>query len=51
MAAYIIDKGFLPEYFSKTGKKADNADNIKNVLVCSLEKTGSAAAMVLTKTT
>ena len=50
IAAYIIDKGFLPEYFSKTGKKANNADNIKNVLVCSLEKTGSAAAMVLTKT-
>jgi 3-oxoacyl-(acyl-carrier-protein) synthase len=50
IAAYILDKGFLPEYFSETGNKADKADNMKNVLVCSLEKTGSAAAMVLTKT-
>ncbi len=51
MGAYIIDNGFLPEYFSNSESKSNSADNIKNVLVCSLEKTGSAAAMVLTKTT
>jgi 3-oxoacyl-(acyl-carrier-protein) synthase len=48
-AAYIIKQGVLPDYFMMQRKEKVSVKKIKNVLVCTLEKTGSAAAMILSK--
>ncbi len=49
IAAHIIKKGMLPDNFIKNDKNHDKCNNIKHVLICNLEETGHAAAVVLSK--
>jgi len=49
LAAYMIYKGTLPGPFMKRWEEKTKLNTIQNVIVCNLEETGSAAALVLSK--
>jgi 3-oxoacyl-[acyl-carrier-protein] synthase II len=49
LAAYIIYKDALPDSFIKRCEEERKLNTIRNVIVCNLEETGAAAAIVLSK--
>jgi len=49
LAASMIFKGALPASFIKRCEEKSKLNTIQNVIVCNLEETGAAAALVLSK--
>lgn len=49
LAAYMIYKDALPEPFMKRCEEKRKLNTIQNVMVCNLEETGTASAIVLSK--
>lgn len=49
LAAYMIYKDAVPESFLKGHEEKRKSDTIRHGIVCSLEETGTAAAIILSK--